>query len=161
VLLIDGRVITSTGKNVLQGTYGGWIKLAPGPHTVKFRAMDSAGNVQEQEFVVNKVGFGDGEAIATKLSLGVYGRGPTRLAVAKIFTTPSMAAAALQGKLSIRYERRTARGWKALGRASSASVAKLARISRKLKPGKYRAIVEFPGFKSFKPAVQRKYFVVR
>jgi hypothetical protein len=160
-MYVDGKLITSTGTSVLQGVWGGWLKLPGGPHAVKFLATDTAGNATVQEFTVNKVGFGDGEAIPTSLSLGVYGTGASRLAVARIFTRPAMASASLGGKIFVRFERRTAAGWTALGRARATVAGKLARVSRKLKPGKYRAVVEFPGFKSFKPAVKRRYFVVR
>jgi hypothetical protein len=160
-MYVDGKLITSTGTSVLQGIWGGWLRLPSGPHTVKFRATDSAGNETVQEFLVNKVGFGDGEAIPTNLSLGVYGTGATRLAVARIFTKPALASKSLGGKIFVRFERKTATGWASMGRARATVVSKMARVSRKLKPGLYRAIVEFPGFKSFKPSAKRRYFIVR
>jgi hypothetical protein len=132
-LLVDGRQLRVTNKGKLQGRWTGWRKVSLGPHTVSFRAKDKAQNISTESFTVNKVAYGDGEPIRTRIAVGIYGTGRARLAGGR---------------------------WRPFGRAAAASVRRMVRAQRHFRPGRYRAVIEYTGYKSFRPSMGRKAFTV-
>lgn len=159
-LVVDGRQVRVTAKRVLKGRWTGWRKLALGPHTVVARAYDSAQNVSSQTMTINKVRYGDGEPIHSRIALHVYGSGPRRLAGAKLFPFPHEARPFMRGRLTIHFERRHGSKWLPRGSAAGTRVTGTVRQARRFKPGKYRVVVEYAGYKSFRRAVARRTFTV-
>ena len=160
-LVVDGREVRVTAKRVLKGRWTGWRKLALGPHTVLARAQDTAQNVTSQTLTVNKVRYGDGEQISSRITVRVYGSGPMRLAGARLFSFPHEARPFMRGRLAGHFERKAGRTWVPQGSAAGVSVTGTFRKSRRFKPGKYRIVVEFAGYKSFRHALARRTFIVR
>jgi hypothetical protein len=159
-VLVDGRQIKVTAKKSIAGTWTGWRKLPAGPHTVTFRAVDDALNVSEKAITVNRVPYGDGEAVPTRIALGLYGSGRSRIAAGTLFTRPAEAKPFLRGRLQIAFERKAGSRWRPFGAAAGGSVASALKRTRKFKPGRYRVVITFAGHKSFKPAVARRSFTV-
>jgi hypothetical protein len=159
-LLVDGRQIRVTAKRRLRGRWTGWRRIASGPHTVAVRAMDRAHNVTTRAVTVTKVPYGLGEAIPTRIALHLYGGGPNRLAGVALYTSPHEARGLAQGSLSVRWERRSGGGWVPVGGADSGGLGSTLRSRRHLAPGRYRAVAEFTGFRSFRRAVARRAFTV-
>jgi hypothetical protein len=159
-LLVDGRQIRITGKHRLRGRWTGWRRVADGPHTVTMRAVDRARNTITRSATVNKVPYGLGEAIPTRIALRVYGGGANRLAGAALYTRPHDARALAQGSLSVRWERHSGGGWTQVGPAQTGGLNATLRSRRHLAPGRYRAVAEFAGFRSFRRAVARRTFTV-
>jgi hypothetical protein len=112
---------------------------------------------------VNKVPYGDGEPLRTRIGYGVYGTGGTRLAAGQLYTLPGEARPFARGKLTVHFERKAGRRWRALGRAAAARIAKRPRgvkLRRHFKAGRYRAVFEYSGYKSFRKTVARRAFTV-
>jgi hypothetical protein len=159
-LLVDGRQVRVTGKRSLKGRWVGWRHLAYGPHTVTFKAVDRAHNASTRKITVNRVRYGDGEAIATRIAAAVYGSGRRRVVAGTLFTRPSAARSSLRGLVRIRLERRTGGRWRPFGRVHSGSASRPVTVARRFRPGRYRAVIRFGGFKSFAPAVKHRSFTV-
>jgi cellulase (glycosyl hydrolase family 5) len=160
-VLVDGRQIKVTSKKAVEGTWTGWRKLAFGPHTVTFRAVDAALNVSEKAITVNRVPYGDGEPVRTRIAVGLYGSGKSRIAAGTLFTRPAEAKPFVRGHMTIAFERKAGTRWRPFGGAAGGPVARAVQRTRKFKPGRYRVIVSFAGHKSFKPAVSRRSFTIR
>jgi hypothetical protein len=161
---VDGHQIRITGKGKLKGRWTGWRKLPLGPHTVVFRSTDRARNVNTETMTVNKVPYGDGEPLRTRIGNGVYGTGGTRLAAGKLYTLPGESRPFARGRLTVHFERKAGPRWRPLGRTAQARVSKRAStavtLRRHFKPGRYRAVFEYTGYKSFRKAVARRAFTV-
>ena len=160
-ILVDGRQVKITAGKAITGTWTGWRKLPYGPHTVTFRARDAALNVTERSVTVNRVNYGEGEPVRTRISIGLYGKGKSRIAAATLFTRPGEAKPFLRGRMNIAFERKAGKRWRPFGRAAGGSVSRALQRQRKFKAGKYRVVMKFAGYKSFKPAVARRAFTVR
>jgi Big-like domain-containing protein/cellulase (glycosyl hydrolase family 5) len=156
-LIVDGKPVRVTRRATLADTWTGWRNLRNGPHTVTFRSEDAAHNVATKSVTVNRVAWGAGEPIATRVSLKVYGGGKTRLVAAQLFTKPAAALPFARGRLLIAFERRAGPRWRKYAAASAVKVQR----RKKFKKGKYRVTVTFPGDRAFRPAVARKSFTVR
>jgi hypothetical protein len=102
-----------------------------------------------------------GEPIRTRISLGVYGKGKTRILAGRLFTKPAVAKSFVRGRLRLQLQRKAGAKWRKLAARAGASARGKLLTSRKLKPGKYRVVVEFPGYKSFRPARAARRFTVR
>jgi hypothetical protein len=161
-LLVDGRQIRITSRNRLSGRWTGWRKLKVGQHTVTFKVVDAALHVATKDIVVNKVPYGAGEPVSTRISVGLYGGGRARIAAAQLFTLPREAKRFLRGRLTIGFERFVGSRWRPFGAAAggSASGGALQR-ARKFAPGRYRVVVAFGGDRSFARASARRIFTVR
>jgi Glycosyl hydrolases family 39 len=159
-LLVDGRRIRRTAKRRLRGRWTGWRRLPYGRHVVSVRAVDVARNVRTARVVVRRVPYGLGEAIATRIAVGVYGSGERRLVGAQVFTRPRAARTFLRGRLTVAFERRAGAGWVPVGRARSRGARGVVRVRRRFGPGRYRVVVTFPGHRSFRPATARRAFRV-
>jgi hypothetical protein len=159
-LLVDGRQVRVTSKGKLEGRWTGWRKFRLGPHTVTIRAKDLAQNVSTSTLTVNKVRYGDGEPIRTRISVGVYGTGGSRVAGGRLFTIPAAARPLVRGRLSVHWERQVGRRWRPFGRAAAVTLRGMVRARRHFGGGRYRAVIEFPGYKSFRPSVGRRVFTV-
>jgi hypothetical protein len=160
---VDGLQIRITNKGKLEGRWTGWRKLPLGPHTISFRSIDRARNVNTETMTVNKVPYGDGEPLRTRIGHGVYGSGGTRLAAGQLYTLPGAARPFARGKLAVHFERKAGRRWRPLGRTAQARIAKrprAVRLRRTFKPGRYRAVFEYSGYKSFSKTVARRAFTV-
>ena len=160
-VLVDGKQIKITGAKTITGKWTGWRKLAFGPHTITFRARDAALNVTERSVTVNRVAYGDGEKIRTRISVGLYGKGKSRLAAAALYTLPGEAKRFLRGRMTIAFERKAGKRWRPFGGAARGSVSRSVKRRRKFKAGRYRVVMRFAGYKSFKPAVARRAFRIR
>ncbi|MDQ4040990.1 MAG: cellulase family glycosylhydrolase [Actinomycetota bacterium] len=160
-ILVDGRQIKVTAKEAISGTWTGWRKLSFGPHTVTFKAVDHGRNVSERTITVNRVPYGDGEPIRTRIGVGLYGSGKSRIAAGTLYTRPAEAKSFLRGRLKVSFERKAGRRWRPFGGAVSRNATKAVQRRRKFKPGTYRMVIQFAGYKSFKPAVARRTFRVR
>jgi hypothetical protein len=160
-LLVDGKRIFRTARRRLRGRWTGWRGLRYGRHVVTFRAIDSAGNVRTARVVVRRVPYGLGEAISTRVAVGVYGSGRQRLVGGRVFTKPGVARRFLRGALTISFERRTGGSWVAFGAARSLSARGVARVRRRFGRGRYRVVMRFAGHRSFRPAAARQAFRVR
>ena len=160
-LLVDGRLVRVTSRSLLTGTWTGWRRLPYGPHTVTVSASDSARNVSTQQITVNKVRYGDGEPVFTRIALGLYGSGRARVAGGRLFTLPHEARTLARGRLSIRWERQAGRRWVPFGQAAGATATRAVRAQRKFSPGRYRVVIEYLGYKSFRRTVARRAFTIR
>jgi hypothetical protein len=160
-LRVDGREIRVTRRTLLTGKWIGWRQLPYGPHTVSVRAVDGARNVSETSATVNRVPYGLGEPIRTTISVGLYGSGKKRLVGARLFTLPRVARNFVRGRLRVRFERKAGRRWVPFGASAGGSVSRPLRTVRSFRPGRYRVVVEFPGYKSFRPTTARRPFTVR
>jgi cellulase (glycosyl hydrolase family 5) len=160
-VLVDGKPVKVTSKKAIEGTWTGWRKLAFGPHTVTFKAVDAALNVTQKDVTVNRVPYGDGEPVRTRIAVGLYGTGKARIAAGTLFTRPAEAKPFLQGRMTIAFERKAGSRWRPFGGAAGGPVARAVQHRRKFKPGRYRVVVSFAGYKSFKPAVSRRSFAIR
>jgi hypothetical protein len=159
-ILVDGRQVRVTARKVLKGRWTGWRKLPYGPHTVTVRASDVARNVSTRQVTVNKVAYGDGESIPTRIGLGLYGTGRDRTAAGQLFTIPSAARPLARGRLTVRWERQAGRRWVAFGRIAVAAATAKVSSRRNFGAGRYRAVIEYSGYKSFRRAVARRVFTV-
>ncbi|MDX6696706.1 MAG: polysaccharide biosynthesis protein PslG [Solirubrobacteraceae bacterium] len=160
-VLVDGRQVKITAKKELTGVWTGWRKLAMGPHTVTFRAVDDALNVTTRDVTVNRVAYGDGEPVRTRISVGLYGTGKSRIAAGTLFTRPGEAKPFLRGRMTIAFERKAGPRWVPYGGAAAGSVSSALQRRRKFKPGRYRVVITFAGYKSFRPATARRSFTIR
>ncbi|HVE68401.1 MAG TPA: cellulase family glycosylhydrolase [Solirubrobacteraceae bacterium] len=160
-VLVDGKQVKVTARRELTGVWTGWRKLAPGPHTVTFKAVDAALNVSTRDVTVNRVAYGDGEPVPTRIAVGLYGRGNSRIAAGTLFTRPAEARSLLRGRMTIAFERKAGRRWRAFGAAAAGSVSRAFQRRRRFAPGRYRVVMTFAGYKSFKPTVARRAFTVR
>jgi hypothetical protein len=160
-LLVDGKQIRVTSKRWLQGRLSSaWRRLPYGPHKVTFKAVDRAHNVTTKSVTVNRVPDGAGERIRTRIAAAVYGSGRRRIAAGTLYTQPSSARSSLRGRINISLERKSGSRWRPVGQARAASVPGPVKVARKLKPGRYRAVFRFAGYKSFGPSVARRTFTV-
>jgi Cellulase (glycosyl hydrolase family 5) len=159
-LLVDGRLVRITGQSLLKGKWTGWRRLRLGPHTVTVRATDSARNVSTQQVTVNKVRYGDGEPVGTRIALGLYGNGLSRVAGGRLFTVPHEARPQARGRLTIYWERQSGHRWLPSGRAAAATPTRAVRAQRKFSPGRYRVVAVYSGYKAFRPAVARRAFTI-
>ena len=160
-LFVDGRKVRVTAKSSMKGRWTGWRKLDYGPHKVVVKAVDAALNVSTTEVTVNRVPYGEGEDVATRIAVGVYGSGKKRLVAGTLYTRPAVARSRVHGRMQITFERKAGRKWIPTGSASAGSARKSVKVRRKFKPGKYRAILSFSGYKSFRPAKVTRAFRVR
>jgi hypothetical protein len=160
-LFVDGREIRRTAKGRMHGLWVGWRKLAYGPHKVTVKAVDKARNVSVSEVTVNRVPYGFGEDVRTRIAVGVYGSGKSRVVAGTLFTRPAEARPMLRGRLQITFERRAGSRWVPMGRAAGGNVRKAVKVRRKFRPGKYRAVLSFAGYNSFRPVEVRRPFKVR
>jgi len=160
-LYVDGKRVRVTGKSSMKGLWVGWRNLALGPHKVSVKAVDNAQNVSMSEVIANRVPYGDGEDVRTRIAVGVYGSGKKRIVAGTVFTKPAVARDLVRGRLQISFERKAGKRWVPMGRAAGGSVRKAVKVTRKFKPGKYRAVLTFAGYKSFRPATVVKPFKVR
>ncbi len=160
-LFVDGKKIRVTAKSSMKGLWVGWRKLDYGPHTIVVKAVDAALNVSTSQVVVNRVPYGDGEQLHTRIAVGVYGTGKKRLVAGRLYTKPAVARGRVHGRMQITFERKAGSHWIPTGSASGGSVRKSVKVRRKFKPGKYRAILSFPGYKSFRAATVTRPFKVR
>ncbi|MDX6648942.1 MAG: polysaccharide biosynthesis protein PslG [Solirubrobacteraceae bacterium] len=162
-ILVDGKQIRITSAKVLQGTWRGWRSLPLGPHTVTFRAMDVGLKVTTKDITVNRVAYGDGEPVATRIGIGLYGSGASRVAAGRLYTVPRDAKPFLRGRMTIAFERQAGQRWVPLGGAAGglASSNQALRRQQRFRPGRYRVVVAFAGYKSFRPAVARRIFTIR
>jgi len=108
-----------------------------------------------------KVRYGDGEPIRSRITVRMYGSGPMRLAGARLFPFPHEARPFMRGRLTGHFERKASGTWVPQGSAAGASVTATFRKSQRFTPGQYRIVVEFAGYKSFRPVLARRTFVVR
>jgi Glycosyl hydrolases family 39/Bacterial Ig domain len=150
-LFVDGKQVRRSAKTSMKGLWVGWRKLSYGPHTVTVKAVDKALNVSTSQVTVNRVGYGDGEDVRTRIAVGVYGTGKKRLVAGTLFTKPAVARSNVRGRLQISFERKAGKRWVPTGAAAAGSVRKAVKVNRKFKPGKYRAVLSFAGYKSFRP----------
>jgi hypothetical protein len=160
-LYVDGRRLRITGKSSMKGVWYGWRKLRYGPHKVSVKAVDNAQNVSMSEVTVNRVHYGAGEDVATRIGMGVYGRSKTRTVVGRLYTKPAVARLSVRGRMQITFERKSGSRWVPMGRAAGGNVRKHVKLSRKFKPGRYRAVLHFPGYKSFRPSAAARAFRIR
>jgi hypothetical protein len=160
-LRVDGREIRVTRRTLLTGTWTGWRSLPYGPHEVSVRSVDGARNVSTTSATVTRVPYGLGEPIRTTLSVGVYGRGKRRIVAGQLFTLPRVARVFVRGRLRIRFERKAGRRWIPIGASAGGAVSRAVRTTRRFRAGRYRAVVEFAGYKSFRPTVARRPFTIR
>jgi Cellulase (glycosyl hydrolase family 5) len=160
-LYVDGRRVRITGKSAMKGIWYGWRKLNYGPHKLAVKAVDTALNVSMSEVTVNRVHYGAGEDVGTRIGAGVYGRSKTRTVVGRLYTKPAVARLSVRGRLQITFERKAGSRWVPMGRASGGNIRKHVKLSRRFKPGKYRVILTFPGYKSFRPSATRRSFRVK
>jgi hypothetical protein len=162
-ILVDGRQIRVTAAKVLKGTWRGWRGLPLGPHTVTFRATDVGLNVTSKDVTINRVAYGEGEPVATRIGVGLYGSGPSRVASGRLYTVPRDAKPFLRGRMTIAFERQAGSGWVPLGGVAGGLASSNQALSRhqRFKPGRYRVVIAFPGYKSFRPALARRTFTIR
>jgi hypothetical protein len=160
-LYVDGRRVRVTGSSSMKGLWVGWRQLPYGPHKIVVKAVDNAQNVSVSEVIVNRVPYGDGEDVRTRISVGVYGRGKKRIIAGTLFTKPALARSLVRGRLQITFERKAGRRWVPMGATAGGSVRKAVSVTRKFKPGKYRAVLNFGGYKSFRPAFVSRPFKVK
>jgi hypothetical protein len=160
-LFVDGKKVRVTGKSSMKGLWVGWRKLKLGAHKVTVKAVDNAQNVSVSEVVANRVPYGQGEDIRTRISVGVYGKGKKRIVAGKLYTRPALARIYLGGRMEITFERKAGRRWVPMGRASGGSARKSVQVTRKFKPGRYRAILTFAGHNSFRPVTMVRPFRVK
>jgi Glycosyl hydrolase catalytic core len=159
-LLVDGRQIRVTSKHTLKGRWSGWRRLPYGPHKVTFKAVDRAHNVSTRSVTVNHVPYGTGEPIRTRIAGAVYGGGRRRVVAGTLYTKPRAARSSVRGRIQISLERRTGGRWRPFGRAHDVAVPGPVTAARRFKPGRYRAVIRFPGDRSFLPASARRAFTV-
>jgi hypothetical protein len=162
-MLVDGKQIRVTSRRVLSGTWTGWRRLPLGPHTITFKAMDSALNVTTKDVTVTKVAYGDGEPVFTRIGIGLYGSGAARVAAGRLYTLPGEAKPFLRGRMTIAFERLAGRRWVPFGAAAGGSAASTRALQRqrRFKPGRYRVVIAFAGYRSFRPALARRPFTIR
>jgi Glycosyl hydrolase catalytic core len=160
-LYVDGKKVRVTSKHSMKGLWVGWRNLAYGPHKVTVKAVDTAQNVSVSEVVANRVGYGDGEDVRTRIAVGLYGTGKKRIIAGTLFTKPAVARSAVRGRLQIGFERKAGKRWVPMGRAAGGSVSRAVKVTRKFKPGKYRAVLVFGGYKSFRPTQVVRPFKVK
>jgi hypothetical protein len=153
--------VRATGKSSMKGLWVGWRNLTYGPHKVSVKAEDNAQNVSMSEVTANRVPYGDGEDVRTRIAVGVYGSGKKRIVAGTLFTKPAVARSLVRGRLQITFERKAGKRWIPTGAASGGSVSKAVKVTRKFKPGKYRAVLSFGGYKSFRPTLVVRPFKVR
>jgi hypothetical protein len=125
------------------------------------KAVDNAQNVSMSEVIANRVPYGDGEDVRTRIAVGVYGSGKSRIVAGTLFTKPALARDFVRGRIQISFERKAGKRWIPTGSAAGGSVKKAVKVTRKFKPGKYRAVLTFGGFKSFRPTQVVRPFKVR
>jgi hypothetical protein len=162
-ILVDGKQIRVTARRVLDGTWTGWRKLPLGPHTITFRAMDAALNVTTKDVAVNRVAYGEGEPVFTRIGIGLYGSGASRVAAGRLYTLPRDAKPFLRGRMTIAFERQAGTRWVPFGAAAGGSASSNQALKRqqRFKPGRYRVVIAFSGYKSFRPALARRAFTIR
>jgi Cellulase (glycosyl hydrolase family 5) len=160
-LYVDGNRVRVTAKSSMKGLWVGWRALPYGPHKVTVKAVDNAQNVSMSEVTVNRVPYGDGEDVRTRISVGVYGRGKSRIIAGTLYTKPAVARSLVRGRLQVTFERKAGKRWVPMGTTAGGSVRKSVKVTRKFKPGKYRAVLSFPGYKSFRPALAARPFRVK
>jgi hypothetical protein len=160
-LLVDGKQVRVTAKRTLRGRWRtGWRRLAYGPHTITFQAMDRARNITRRSVTVHRVPSGEGERIRTRIRPAVYGGGRKRVVAGALFTKPTAARSEVRGSIVITLERQAGRRWRAVGYARTGSASRPLSVSRRFRPGRYRAVIRFRGYKSFAPAIARRTFRV-
>jgi hypothetical protein len=123
--------------------------------------VDFGQNVTSRDVTVNRVAYGDGEPVRTRIAVGLYGKGKSRIAAGTLFTLPGEAKSFLRGRMTIAFERKAGRRWVPYGGAAAGSVSSALQRRRKFKPGRFRVVITFPGYKSFKPSVARRAFTIR
>ena len=123
-----------------------------------FRAIDGSGKTTTKSVTVNRVLWGLGEEVATRVSLRTSGAGKVRAFRARLFVAPRVAMPFLRGGLVLSFERRVAGLWKPAGRAAARTNVK---VRRRFAPGVYRVTGLYAGYKSFRAATARRTFVVR
>jgi hypothetical protein len=159
-LFVDGKRVRVTSQSTMKGLWVGWRQLPYGPHKVTVKAVDNAQNPSVSEVTVNRVPYGDGEDIRTRIAVGVYGRGRKRIIAGTLYTKPAVARSLVRGRLQVTFERKAGKRWVPMGTTSGGSVRKSVKVTRKFKPGKYRAVLSFPGYKSFRPSLVARPFKV-
>jgi hypothetical protein len=110
---------------------------------------------------VRRAAWGDGEPVATRLSLRVFGAGRARAVSGRLFTIPREAGRYLRGRLSLVFERQAGAAWAPAGAPASGPAGRPLALRRQLGPGRYRAVLTFAGDRSFRRAVARQSFNVR
>ena len=160
-LYVDGKRVRVTGKTSMKGLWVGWRQLAYGPHKVAVKAVDNAQNVSMSEVIANRVPYGDGEDVRTRISVGVYGTGKKRIVAGTLYTKPAVARSLVRGRLQITFERKAGKRWMPMGTTAGGSARKAVKVTRKFKRGKYRAVLSFAGYKSFRPTLVARPFKVR
>jgi hypothetical protein len=160
-LYVDGKRVRVTGKGAMKGLWVGWRQLAYGPHKVTVKAVDNAQNVSVSEVTANRVPYGDGEDVRTRIAVGVYGTGKKRLVAGTLYTKPAVARSLVRGRLQVTFERKAGKRWVPMGTTSGGSARKSVKVRRKFKRGKYRAVLSFPGYKSFRPSLVTRPFKVK
>jgi hypothetical protein len=160
-LYVDGKRVRVTSASSMKGLWVGWRQLPYGPHKVTVKAVDNALNVSVSEVTANRVPYGDGEDVRTRIAVGVYGTGKARLIAGTLYTKPAVARSLVRGRLQVTFERKAGRRWVPMGRAAGGPARKAVKIRRKFKPGKYRAVLSFPGYKSFRPTLVARPFRVK
>ena len=160
-LYVDGKRVRVTSASSMKGLWVGWRQLPYGPHKVTVKAVDNAQNVSVSEVTANRVPYGDGEDVRTRIAVGVYGTGKARLIAGTLYTKPAVARSLVRGRLQITFERKAGKRWVPMGRTAGGPARKAVKIRRKFKPGKYRAVLSFPGYKSFRPTLVARPFRVK
>jgi hypothetical protein len=157
-ILVDGRLVRVTARTRLAGRWTGWRSIRFGPHTITVRASDVARNISTQQITVNKVPYGLGEAVPTRIALGLYGAGRSRSAAGQLYTLPHAARPLARGRITIRWERRSGPRWVRFGGGGAAAATRQVRSQRSFGPGQYRVVAEYGGYKSFRRTVARRAF---
>ena len=160
-LYVDGNRVRVTSASSMKGLWVGWRQLPYGPHKVTVKAVDKALNVSVSEVTANRVPYGDGEDVRTRIAVGVYGTGKARLIAGTLYTKPAVARSLVRGRLQVTFERKAGKRWVPMGRSAGGSARKAVKIRRKFKPGKYRAVLSFAGYKSFRPTLVARPFRVK
>jgi hypothetical protein len=156
-MLVDGKQIRVTNRTTLSGMWTGWRNLRFGPHTVTFRALDRSNKVTTKSVTVNRVVWGLGEEVATRVSLRMSGA-RVRAFRARLFVVPRAATPFLRGGLVLTFERRAGNQWLPAGKVRAATNVG---VRRQFAPGTYRVTAVYAGYKSFRGSVARRTFVVR
>jgi hypothetical protein len=159
-LLVDGKQVRVTSKRTLKGRWSGWRRLPYGPHKITFKATDRARNVTTKSVTVNRVPYGHGERIRTRIARAVYGSGRRRVVAGTLYTKPRTARSSVRGDILISLQRKAGGRWRSYGRAHTGAVPGPITVARRFKPGRYRAVLRFAGYKSFAPTVARHSFTV-
>ncbi|MGI8512714.1 MAG: Ig-like domain-containing protein [Solirubrobacteraceae bacterium] len=147
-LLVDGRVMKASARSTLTFRWFNWRRLRNGPHTITFRAKDSAQNVSTRTVTVFKVNPDAGEAIRTSLRTRITGR-TNRRYLSVILGAERDRTWLRGGRVTLQLERLVGRRWVPFGGEARYAPKQHFIVQRSYGAGTWRVRIRFTGYKAF------------